>query len=527
MKSFNLKTILITGIIIAAIVWLLPTFLNCWPHKKINLGLDLQGGMHLVLEVQNIKAVEAEIERTIQEIKKDLRKEGIKHLGISRLKDNSIIAKFQDSDSKSGFEKILTKNFDNLLTDFLTKSPETDNNIITCKLSLPEQEIDTLKKMATAQALETIRNRIDEFGVSEPDIRIQGDNRILLQLPGIKDPKRAKNLIGKTAQLTFQLVDDEADVDAAINGTPPVGDEILYQNKYNQGSNTAVKIPFLIKKRVLLDGSLLTNARVEFDQYQQPQVGIEFNRKGARIFDRITGENIKKRLAIVLDKSVYSAPTIQDRISGGKAVITGSFTLHEAKDLAIALRAGSLPAPVEIIEERTVGPTLGADSVRMGLMSMLTGGLLVILFMAVYYKGAGIIADLALIVNIILIGGGLAAFQATLTLPGIAGIILTIGMAVDANVIIFERIREELRSGKTALASVHAGFDRAALTILDANVTTLIAALVLFQFGTGPIKGFAVTLCLGIIASLFTALILSKNIFDFILRNRQSTQLSI
>lgn len=523
MKSFNFKTLLITGVIIAAIVWLLPTFFNSWPHKKINLGLDLQGGMHLLLEVQNIKAVEAEVERTIQEIKKELRKQEIKHLGISRLKDNSILAKFQNGENKSKFETVLSKDFKNLII----KRPETSAGIITFHLALPEKEIDTLKKMATAQALETIRNRIDEFGVSEPDIRIQGDNRILIQLPGIKDPRRAKDLIGKTAQLTFQLVDDDADVDAAINGIPPVGDEILYQNKYNKGSGTPVKIPFLIKKRVLLDGSLLTNARVEFDQFQQPQVGIEFNRKGARIFDRITGENIHKRLAIVLDESVYSAPTIQDRIAGGKAVITGSFTLNEAKDLAIALRAGSLPAPVEIIEERTVGPTLGADSVRMGLMSMLIGGLLVILFMAVYYKGAGIIADLALIVNIILIGGGLAALQATLTLPGIAGIILTIGMAVDANVIIFERIREELRSGRTALASVHAGFDRAALTILDANVTTLIAAIVLFQFGTGPIKGFAVTLCLGIIASLFTALILSKNIFDFILRNRQSSKLSI
>lgn len=523
MKSFTFKTLLITGVIIAAIVCLLPTFFNSWPHKKINLGLDLQGGMHLLLEVQNIKAVEAEVERTIQEIKKELRKQEIKHRGISRLKDNSILVKLQNGENKSKFETVLSKDFENLIT----KRPETNAGIITFHLTLPEKEIDTLKKMATAQALETIRNRIDEFGVSEPDIRIQGDNRILIQLPGIKDPKRAKNLIGKTAQLTFQLVDDDADVDAAINGTPPVGDEILYQNKYNQGSGTPVKIPFLIKKRVLLDGSLLTNARVEFDQFQQPQVGIEFNRKGARIFDRITGENIHKRLAIVLDESVYSAPTIQDRIAGGKAVITGSFTLNEAKDLAIALRAGSLPAPVEIIEERTVGPTLGADSVRMGLMSMLIGGLLVILFMAVYYKGAGIIADLALIVNIILIGGGLAALQATLTLPGIAGIILTIGMAVDANVIIFERIREELKSGRTALASVHAGFDRATLTILDANVTTLIAALVLFQFGTGPIKGFAVTLCLGIIASLFTALILSKNIFDFILRNRQSSKLSI
>jgi len=523
LKPFTFKSVLNIGVILAAIVFLLPTFFNCWPHKKINLGLDLQGGMHLVLEVQNIKAVEAEVERTIQEIKKQLRTEGVKHLGISRLNDNSILAKFADGNDKSGFETVLSKNFGNLVAH----KPQIDNNIVSYKLALSEEDTENLKKMATAQALETIRNRIDEFGVSEPDIRIQGKNRILIQLPGIQDPERAKDLIGKTAQLTFQLVDDDADVNAAINGTPPVGDEILYQTKYNPGSGIPVKTAFLINKRILLDGSLLTNARVEFDQFQQPQIGIEFNRKGARVFDHITGENIHKRLAIVLDKTVYSAPVIQDRIAGGKARITGHFTLNEAKDLAIALRAGSLPAPVKIIEERTVGPTLGADSIRTGLISMVIGGFLVILFMIIYYKNAGLIADLALIVNIILIGGGLAAFQATLTLPGIAGIILTIGMAVDANVIIYERIREEIRKGKTALAAVHSGFDRAALTILDANVTTLIAALVLYQFGTGPIKGFAVTLCLGIVASLFTALVLSKSIFNFVLKNKPSKKLSI
>jgi len=523
LKPFTFKSVSIIGVILAAIVFLLPTFLNTWPHKKINLGLDLQGGMHLVLEVQNIKAVEVEMERTIQEIKKQLRKDGVKHLGISRLTDNSILAKFPVGNNKSAFETVLSKNFENLII----QKPHTDNNIVSFKLALPDKEIESLKKMATEQALETIRNRIDEFGVSEPDIRIQGENRILLQLPGIKDPDRAKDLIGKTAQLTFQIVDDDADVGSALNGTPPVGDEILYQTKYEAGSSVPIKTPFLIKKRVLLDGSLLTDARVEFDQFQQPQIGIEFSRKGARIFDRITGENINKRLAIVLDKTVYSAPVIQDRIAGGKARITGSFTLDDAKDLAIALRAGSLPAPVKIIEERTVGPTLGADSIRTGLISMLVGGFLVILFMVIYYKNAGLIADLALLINIILIGGGLAAFQATLTLPGIAGIILTIGMAVDANVIIFERIREELKSGKTALASVHAGFDRASLTILDANVTTLIAALVLYQFGTSSIKGFAVTLCLGIIASLFTALVVSKGIFNFVLKNKPSKKLSI
>ncbi len=521
MKSISIKSVFILCVVIAAVVCLLPTFFNTWPHKKINRGLDLQGGMHLMLEVQNTKAVEAEVERTIQEIKKQLRKEGIKHRGINRLKDNSILATIEQTDKKS-FETVLTDTFENLIIS----TPKKKDSLVSFKVALPEKEVEGIKKMATEQALETIRNRIDEFGVTEPDIRVQGGNRILLQLPGIKEPERAKSLIGKTAQLTFQLLNEEADPSAYINKTPPVGDELLFQTQDNPGGGST-KIPFLVKKRVLLDGSLLINARVEFDQFQQPQVGIEFNRKGARIFERITGENVNKRLAIVLDKTVYSAPNIRDRIAGGKAVISGNFTLNEAKDLAIALRAGSLPAPVTIMEERTVGPTLGADSIRMGFFSMLIGGLLVVVFMVIYYKGAGLIADLALIINIILIGGGLAAFQATLTLPGIAGIILTIGMAVDANVIIFERIREEIRSGKTALASMHAGFERATLTILDANVTTFIAALVLYQFGTGPIRGFAVTLILGIIASLFTALVLSKSIFEFILRNKPNSKLSI
>jgi len=315
LKLFNLKNVVIICIIVAAIINLLPTFLDSWPHKKISLGLDLQGGMHLVLEVENTKAVETEVDRTIQELKKQLRKENIKHSGISRSNDNSILIKLQGDQNKTGFETIISTEFQNLIT----KNVRQIDQVSSFVLALPDQEIETIKKMATDQALETIRNRIDEFGVSEPDIRIQGSNRILLQLPGIKDPDRAKALIGKTAQLTFQMVDDDADVQTAISGTPPVGDEILYQNKDTATGGTT-KIPFLIKKRVLLDGSLLTDARVEFDQFQQPQVGIEFNRKGARIFDRVTGENIQKRMAIVLDKKVYSAPTIQDRIAGGKAV---------------------------------------------------------------------------------------------------------------------------------------------------------------------------------------------------------------
>jgi len=364
--------------------------------------------------------------------------------------------------------------------------------------------------------------------VAEPDIRRQGDTRILIQLPGIRDTQRAKDLIGKTALLEFKLVDDTKSLDAALKGNAPPGREILYKVEEDAETQRITRTPFLIKKRTLLTGAYLTDARVQIDsQFNEPYVSINFDKKGARIFERITGDNVDKRLAIVLDNNVYSAPVIQEKIAGGQARITGRFSTEEARDLAIVLRAGALPAPVNILEERTVGPSLGADSIRKGLLSMCIGGLLVIVFMVIYYKMAGLIADVALFLNILLIGAGLAGFGATLTLPGIAGIILTIGMAVDANVIILERVREEMALGRTPRAAVDAGYDRATLTILDANVTTLIAAVVLFQFGTGPVKGFAVTLSLGVIASMFTALILSRLIFDYILMNRKVKTLSI
>jgi preprotein translocase subunit SecD len=323
-------------------------------------------------------------------------------------------------------------------------------------------------------------------------------------------------------------VDETGSVDAALKGDIPPGREVLYRVEENLETQRTTKTPFLIKKRTLLDGSTLTDARVQIDsQFNEPYVSINFDKKGARIFERITADNVNKRLAIVLDNSVYSAPVIQEKIAGGQARITGRFTTEEARDLAIVLRAGALPAPVNILEERTVGPSLGADSIRKGLISMIIGGLLVIVFMIIYYKMAGLIADIALFLNILLIAAGLSGFGATLTLPGIAAIILTIGMAVDANVIIFERVREELTLGRTPRAAVTAGYDRATLTILDANVTTLIAAVVLFQFGTGPVKGFAVALSLGVVASMFTALIVSRLIFDYVLMNKKAKTLSI
>jgi len=516
---------IVLAVIIAAIVYCLPTFQpRIWPHKKINLGLDLQGGMHLVLEVDTAKVVESAMERNFQELRDLVRKNQIQGVALERPGPDRIGAKVQGRENVEKFKDLLGKELKDLSAK--AQSPDPDSYAVT--LELPGSEREHIKKLAVDQALETIRNRVDQFGVAEPDIRRQGENRILIQLPGIQDTQRAKDLIGRTALLEFKLVDDTHDVNAALQGNVPAGSEILYKVDEDPNTQRSVRTPFLLKKTTLLTGATLTDARVQLDsQYGEPYVAIEFDKKGARTFERVTGENVGKRLAIVLDNKVYSAPTIQEKIAGGKARITGRFTMEEARDLAIVLRAGALPAPVKILEERTVGPSLGADSIRMGLTSMIVGGILVLVFMAIYYKLSGLLADFEVVLDIILIGAGLAAFGATLTLPGIAGIILTIGMAVDNNVLIYERIREELRLGKTPRAAVESGFDRATTTITDANVTTLIAAVILFQFGTGPVKGFAVTLSIGVVASMFTAIVVSRLVFDYILTTRKVTRISI
>ncbi len=525
MKNISWRLVLVFAVIITAIIYILPSLRPAlWPHKQINLGLDLQGGMHLVLEVDTEKAVESTVERISQEIREQLKKKRIRHVSVDRIEGTRISAQVKKEENIEKFKDLLDDEFRELRE--LSKSKV--DGTLTIVMDLPDKDRDHIEKLAVDQALETIRNRIDQFGVAEPDIRRQGDTRILIQLPGIRDTQRAKDLIGKTALLEFKLVDDTKSLDAALKNNVPPGREILYKVEEDAETQRITRTPFLIKKRTLLTGAYLTDARVQIDsQFNEPYVSINFDKKGARIFERITGDNVDKRLAIVLDNNVYSAPVIQEKIAGGQARITGRFSTEEARDLAIVLRAGALPAPVNILEERTVGPSLGADSIRKGLLSMCIGGLLVIVFMVIYYKMAGLIADVALFLNILLIGAGLAGFGATLTLPGIAGIILTIGMAVDANVIILERVREEMALGRTPRAAVDAGYNRATLTILDANVTTLIAAVVLFQFGTGPVKGFAVTLSLGVIASMFTALILSRLIFDYILMNRKVKTLSI
>ena len=530
-KNLGLRGGIIVFLIFMALLYLTPSLsrdLPSWwssflPQEKIQLGLDLQGGTHLILEVEVEKAVESHLERAVEDLKQDLRKQKIRYLELQRVGTEGLGLTLMRADDDETLRDMTANNY----PDFELKSELGAAEEQPYRLILGPRARERIMKMASDQALETIRNRIDQFGVSEPDIRPQDNHRILIQLPGIKDPERAVELIGKTAILEFKLVDEENSLDEALKGNLPPGREILYQVSTDP-KNGRKKIPFLLQKRSLLTGEYLTDARVRIDtQYNEPYVSLSFDTRGGRLFEKITGENIEKRLAIVLDNNVYSAPVIRDKISGGRAQITGRFTMDEARDLAIVLRAGALPAPVKILEERTVGPSLGKDSIDRGFKSMVIGGIIVMLFMILYYSISGMVADLALLLNILFIMAGLAFFGATLTLPGIAGMILTICMAVDANVLNFERIREELRLGKPARAAIEGGYGKALVTILDANVTTFIAALVLFQFGTGPVRGFAVTLSIGIVASFVTAVFATRIVFDYLFVNLKWKKISI
>lgn len=513
-RDLNWRVILIIAVLGLAVWAALPL------KEKINLGLDLQGGMHLILGVEADKAVESAASRVLDTMKSDFRRERIRYSLLTKDQKNNILIEPSSEKDIAKLEKVMGQ--------YPLKSfgRNGQGQMI---YAFPASQVKKIKENAVEQALETIRNRIDQFGVSEPTLQRQGKDRILIQLPGIDDPERAIGIIGRTALLEFKLVNDEYNLDRALGGDIPPGNEILYQKVTSETTGSVNRRPFLLKKRALLTGEYLTNAEVRIDsrQFNEPYVFITFDRTGSRLFRKITSENVKKRLAIILDNTVYSAPVIQEAIPNGKAQISGMFTMKEASDLALILRSGALPAPVKILENRTVGPSLGRDSVAKGLNSMILGGILVIIFMLFYYRLSGSIANLALLLNLVLIAGALGYFHATLTLPGLAGIILTIGMAVDANVLIFERIREELRLGKTVRASVDSGFSKAFLTILDANVTTFIAAVFLFQFGTGPVKGFAITLSIGILASMFTAVFVSRVVFNFVLNRARIKKLSI
>lgn len=547
MKKIRGRLLLLLLVVVTSVLALLPSFpdvfgaLPAWaksilPNKGISLGLDLQGGIHLVMEVDEDRAVEIAVDRAVVAVQDVLVEKKIPVESVKRTSPTRITFQFQNADLKSQIQKLL----DDFSTFSEVESAGSGNTLV---WELREAESKRIKDSAINQALETIRNRIDQFGVAEPLVQRQGLKQIVVQLPGVRDPKRAKGLIKETALLEFKMLDEEnqmkldlparipkdreAEVVKQAEAKLPEGSQILFERAVERDTGREYRIPYLVKKRVMLTGDVLSDARVAIGQFNDPYVSITFDGKGGREFERITSENVKKRMAIVLDNTIYSAPVIQERISGGRAQITGTFTTQEANDLAIVLRAGALPAPLKIIQDLTVGPSLGKDSIEKGVRATLIAGVVVIAFMIVYYRLSGVIADFALILNLVCLMGALSALTATLTLPGIAGIVLTIGMGVDSNVLIFERIREELRSGKGVRLAVDGGYDKALLTIIDSHVTTLITGVALFLFGTGPIKGFAVTLCLGIAINLFTALVGTKVIFDIINQRHKVEQLSI
>jgi preprotein translocase subunit SecD len=531
-KSIRIRAAVTIVLCLAAFIYLAPSLTSdlpdTWkkylPTDRIHLGLDLQGGMHLVLEVETAKAVESTLDRTANDLKENLMENRVRFKIRERTKERNVAFEFPDAASRDAFDKILHNQY----PDLEAASSEIVEGKGLVSLKIKDKRATEIKKMAVEQSLETIRNRVDQFGISEPEIIPQGTDRIIVQLPGVKDPARAKNLIGRTALLEFKLVDEEHSLEDALKGNVPEGSVVANESRMDRASGRRSDSPILLKNRTLMTGEALESAKVQIgDRFGEPHVSLKFNAQGAKDFDRITAENVKKRLAIVLDGVIHSAPVIQERISGGQAQITGSFTMEEATDLAIVLRAGALPAPVNILEERTVGPSLGQDSIDKGTGASVIAGILILLFMIFYYRLSGIVADVALAMNMLLLLGVMVAFKATLTLPGIAGIALTIGMAVDANVLINERIREELRLGKTPRAAIEAGYTKAFLTIFDSNVTTLVAALFLFGFGTGPVKGFAVTLTIGIVVSMFTAIFVTRIFFDHFVWNRKIERISI
>jgi len=547
MKKVGGRFALLALVVVLSVVFFLPSYkplyqaLPEWarkilPDKGITLGLDLQGGIHMVMEVDEDRAVEIAVERSVASLADVLVDKKLPAESVKRTSANQVTIQFANAELKSQIQKLVDEYPTFLEVDALGSA----NSLV---WELREAEIKRIKDSAINQALETIRNRIDQFGVSEPLVQRQGMKQIVVQLPGVKEPKRAKDLIKETALLEFKMLDEEnhmkmdfparvpkekeAEVLAQFQSKVPDGDQILFEHQIDKDTGREFRTPYLVKKRVMLTGDVLSDARVSIGEFNDPYVSITFDGKGGREFERITGDNIKKRMAVVLDNTIYSAPVIQDRISGGRAQITGTFSTQEANDLAIVLRAGALPAPLKIIQDLTVGPSLGQDSIDQGMKSTLIAGVLVVVFMIVYYRLSGVIADFALVLNLVCLLGALSALNATLTLPGIAGIVLTIGMGVDSNVLIFERIREELRAGKAVRLAVDGGYDKALLTIVDAHVTTLITGVALFLFGTGPIKGFAVTLCLGIAINLFTAFVGTKVVFDLMNQGKKVETLSI
>jgi preprotein translocase subunit SecD len=523
--SGTLRLGLAVALAVAAVLLLLPSFklpfLDAMPSldnlPKIQLGLDLQGGTHLLLEVKLDDAVATALRRRGDDLKREL-KDNKLDADITQAKDGALLVTLKGSTSRTQFLDLMGKSF----SDVVVSTPQNEGGA-TFSLAFTPRDDTQVRTFAMDQALETIRNRIDQLGVRETTVVREGDNDILVQLPGIQDPERAKDLIGKTAVLQFKMVDEKHPLaDALRDGAPP-GDEIL-----DGPSQAGGPAKYLVESEVLMTGDVVTDARVRVgSRLEGPYVQVTLDRRGTAVFGAITAENVGRSIAIVLDGTVYSAPVIKEPIPGGDVQITGNFTFEEAHELAIVLRSGALPAPVEIIEERTVGPSLGRDSIRQGELSFVVGAIAVLAFMAIYYDGAGILADLGLTLNILLLVCVMAALQATLTLPGIAGIVLTLGMSVDANVLVNERMREELRNGKSPREAVKVGYERAWSAIRDSNISTFVAGLILFQFGTGPVKGFAVTLCVGVLTGVFSCFVVTRAWYDYKISMRRLTAISV
>lgn len=463
------------------------------PRQAMNLGLDLQGGAHLVLEVQMSDVHKRAYENLEDQIRAIGRDKQLGYTGL-RAQDDSVELVLRSSSDIEVWRKELGQG--------VSIESAADGEV---RIKYTDAMLSEMQKRALTQTLQVLRSRVDQFGVAEPVIQQQGDRRVIVELPGVQDVDRAKAAIGKTAQLTFHLVDEGSDAGGAI---VPVG-KLRLMETVGQGV-TARQVPILVQRRPSLTGEMLTNAAAGFDQNGAPAVDIAFDTRGTKLFAQLSTQNVGKRFAIVLDGKVYSAPVFREAILGGRAQISGSFSTAEAQDLAAILNAGALPAAVAVVEERTVGPSLGADSVKAGTAAMVAGLIGILIFMTLFYGLFGMAANLALVVNLILLVAVMSALGFTLTLPGMAGIVLTLGMAVDANVLIFERTREEVDNGKKPLAALLGGFKGAFRTILDGHVTTLVAAAVLFLMGTGPVKGFAVALIIGLLASLFTSVTLTR-----------------
>jgi preprotein translocase subunit SecD len=523
--SGRLRLALAGLLVVASFVLLVPSFVPAMPGwlssmdalPKIQLGLDLQGGTHLLLEVQLDDAVAAALRHRGDDLKRAAKDNKLAPPTITQQNDGSLLIQLPNSDQRSAFLDLVGK-----VAPDLTLATVTNGSGVAYTATFRDHDLITTRSAAMEQALETIRNRIDQLGVRETTVAKEGDSDILVQLPGIQDPERAKELIGKTAVLEFKLLDDKHTLSADSTEVPP-GDEVLDGQPQEGGAQR-----YLVETQVLMTGETVTDALVRPGaQGQGPYVTVDLNAAGADTFATLTTDNVGRHLAIILDNTVYSAPVIKEPIPGGHVQITGNFSFEEAHALAIVLRSGALPAPVKIIEERTVGPSLGRDSIRQGEMSFVVGAVAVLVFMALYYSGAGLLADFGLTLNILLLVCVMAAMQATLTLPGIAGIVLTLGMSVDANVLVNERMREELRAGKSAREAVKFGYDRAWSAIRDSNISTFVAGLILFQFGTGPVKGFAVTLCVGVLTGVFSCFVVTRAWYDWRIGMRKLNTISV